>query len=254
MYNSDDLFSVISVLSSGSLPKWPQMIVTGKPVTVENAKDIIFRTDSFLTSSDEFSGGNNKEFNEWYREVSGLNLLTVEKKYPDSSRTYRIRDWEKIQQLRDHFGFIDTEYVHNSWGSCAFVFGAHGWCHPDGTIAYVDNVGKWPSIESLYSDWAKIAKEFPYLDLHVTFMSGESCEDDATPFINFEVKNGEVKIRPGNLAVHSEFSERAIDAFSIGSRNELGLPEEWYTEFAEKIKSYINQNNLILWSDYEDHC
>jgi hypothetical protein len=66
MCNSDDLFSVISVLSSGSLPKWPQMIVTGKPVTVENAKDIIFRTDSFLTSSDEFSGGNNKEFNDWY--------------------------------------------------------------------------------------------------------------------------------------------------------------------------------------------
>lgn len=78
MHNSDDLFSVISALSAGSLPKWPQMIVTGKPVTIDQAKEIIFRTDSFLTSSDEFAGGNNREFNEWY-SIYTQNLINTSK-------------------------------------------------------------------------------------------------------------------------------------------------------------------------------
>ncbi len=58
-----------------ALPKWPQMIVTGKPVTIHQAKDIILRTDSFLTDSYEHAGGNNQEFNDWYRKYIRGNLL-----------------------------------------------------------------------------------------------------------------------------------------------------------------------------------
>ena len=32
------------------LPKWPQMYTTGLPVAIEQAKEIIRRTDSYFTS------------------------------------------------------------------------------------------------------------------------------------------------------------------------------------------------------------
>lgn len=40
--------------------KWRQMIVTGTPVTVDQAKEIIRRTDRFIYRGD---GGNNHEYN-----------------------------------------------------------------------------------------------------------------------------------------------------------------------------------------------
>ena len=33
------------------LPKWPQMLVVGKDITVEQAKEIIFATDSQLVNT-----------------------------------------------------------------------------------------------------------------------------------------------------------------------------------------------------------
>ena len=40
-----------------SLPKWPASFVTGKTVTPEQAKDIIFRTDSSLAYPSEYGFG-----------------------------------------------------------------------------------------------------------------------------------------------------------------------------------------------------
>ena len=65
---SDDLLNL-------GLPKWPQMMVTGKHVTLEQAKEIIFRTDPFLVDTSKYSGGNAHEFNAWYRKEAGLDLF-----------------------------------------------------------------------------------------------------------------------------------------------------------------------------------
>lgn len=66
----------MSELLNLGLPKWPQMIVTGQSVTVDQAKNIILRTDSFLTDPYKWSGGNNHKFNTKYREMAGLRLMT----------------------------------------------------------------------------------------------------------------------------------------------------------------------------------
>ena len=48
-------------LLSRELPKWPQCIITGERVTLEQADEIIRRTDTFLTFG---FGGNDNRFDE----------------------------------------------------------------------------------------------------------------------------------------------------------------------------------------------
>lgn len=227
------------------LPKWPQMIVTGKRVTADQAKEIIFRTDCFLSDASDYSGGNARSFNRNYRTKAGLDLLRVEREYPEG-HTYWEVDWEKQDALREALKFIHTEYVTNNWGSCAFIFGPHGWCHPDGTILYNDNIGKWPEFESVYEDWVKIAEAFPFLDLNVTLMNKESCEDDSIPVINFRVANGKVTVEPPDLSVHCdpplrEFEEDFAGLSLPPEHRELGLPLAWYDDFSERVAAEVKK-------------
>lgn len=231
----------------GCLNKWPQMLVTGKPVTVEQAKDIIFRTDEFLTDPYEFSGGNARQFNQAYREQAGLTLIMETRKY-DNGREYTMPDYDKLSAIKEQLGIVSTNYVTNDWASCSFIGGPHGWCHPDGTIGFSDNVGKWPSIEEIVEDWQRIATAFPYLDLHVTLMDGESCEDGTTAVINIRVLNGAVSVEKPNERVHDgvgvvtedQLVQGFLEALRANTHSrELGLPMSWYTEFAEKVRAAV---------------
>ena len=236
----------INELAVGCLPKWPQMLVSGKPVTVEQAKDIILRTDRFLTDADDYAGGNAREFNRYYREMAGLTQIQKTKQYPEG-HSYITADWDLQDKVKDALGVIETEYVRNDWASCSFIGGPHGWCHPDGTIHFDDNVGKWPSIEEIFREWGDIAQEFPYLDLHVTLMSGESCDDYSRPVINIRVVNGEATLAEPDDTVHSyqkQTSEDKLEQFvetmrNFGTSREIGLPAKWYEEFAERVRTAV---------------
>lgn len=242
---------------SVKLPKWPQMIVTGEPVTADQAKDIIFRTDSFLTDPWEHAGGNDRHFTKLYRELSGLNTI----------------EWEDTTALRNKIGFIYTEYVTNDWGSCSFIYGAHGWCHPDGKIFFQDNVGKWPSVEEILDDWTRVAEAFPYLDLTVTLMSGESCEfGESVPLQNIRVKSGVATLEEPDLNAHGdrlksikmerefansvfdpnyeprvfeyrEFVDGEFKEYEMEVSREVGLPFDWYVDYAKTIKAIINDKS-----------
>ncbi len=250
-------------LLNKGLPKWPQMIVTGKSVTSDQALDIIFRTDSFLTDCDEWSGGNAKQFNNWYREISGLNNFRIENG-GDSTDFKLLRPfWDKRQQFLDSIGFISTNYVHNSWGSCAFIFGPHGWCHPDGTIQYSDNIGKYPSVEEVLEDWTKLAVAFPYLDLNVTLMSDESGEDHKIPVVNNRVINGIATLEEPNLEVHSESNElfgnnlRLMDAahrisFMDPVSRECGFSQPIYEMFAKRVRQGLEEIELNYVASVEE--
>ena len=222
----------MSELLNLGLPKWPQMIVTGKSVTVEQAKNIILRTDDFLTDPYEYAGGNNHRFNTQYRKMAGLDRI-------------KKNDWAKLHifgaKLREEIGNVDCEYVQNTWASCAFIFGPHGWCWPDGTIQYVDNVGKWPSVETILEEWTKLAAAFPYLQLNVTLMNGEGCQEGLSPVVNISVMQGIASLELPNLLVHESatFVDRADNAMLLHLENrdrEQGLPKEWVEEFAAIVK------------------
>jgi hypothetical protein len=236
-----------------SLPKWPQMIVSGKSVTPDQASDIIFRTDSFLTDYCEWSGGNAKEFNNWYREIAGLNYLR--EKYEVNTIEGLRYIWDIHTQLRESLGYIKTEYVHNSWASCAFIFGPHGWCHPDGTIQYSDNIGKWPDIQEVLNEWNRIASAFPYLDLNVTLMNGEGCEDFICPVVNIRIVDGIATLQEPNLTVHSQIEDLVNDksklmdaAYKISYQDpvsrECGLSKSTYEQFAKIVHDEIKKLEL----------
>lgn len=224
------------------LPKWPQMLVTGVPVTPEQAKEIIRRTDSFFTN---WYDGNDEKYVRWVRDTLGMPRCERDGGMLKLIEYFSLRDaWQ------ERWGCICTEYVHNSWISSPFIYGAHGWCHPDGKIGFIDNVGKWPSGEAVFLDWEIIAKKFPFLDLGITLMSGEQCEDDTLPIVSMRVQNGAVTvIDPRATNVHAQH-QSAFDV--VGTRNPLGvegaIPDQWILEWKErfsKTESHLEKSEEI---------
>jgi hypothetical protein len=182
-----------SELLQRGLPKWPALIVKGKPVTQEQAMEIIVRTDHFSFCS------NDKEFEKDIHELIygvradwlGLNDAIKEK--------YRLKDfnetWEKQESLEAKYKILDLSYMSNHRILSSWIGGPHGWCDWNGYIGTNNyNIGKYPSVEEVYEDWKKIAKAFPYLELKSQLLNGETCEEGALPVVEFVVKNGKVKI------------------------------------------------------------
>lgn len=225
------------IANSGSLPKWPQMYTTGKPVTVDQAKEIIRRTDTFFTGY----GGNDHEF------VSRAKAMFKFVEYVDLER-YSYEEYRAyIDTWLAKWQYVETGYVHNSWISCAFVGGPHGWMSPTGEIGFTDNVGKWPSADTILSDWSLLAAAWPFLDVGVTLMSGEDCEADKKPVISFQVKDGAVTVfLPGETNVHEghpvphhrDDSAAMLSVILLSpAQREHGISPAWLADWAKHAAS-----------------
>lgn len=211
------------------LPKWPQMKVIGKPVSEELAREIILRTDNFFGYS---GGGNNHAFNKKARELFGI------KERPNGMEEFD--DWsESIENFLKAVGHIDTQYVENDWISCCFIYGPHGWMHPDGTIGFADNVGKWPSVEEVYEDWEKIAKEYPQLDLKVTLFSCEECEDCKYPVVTMEIKDGKIEFTDQHIT-----DDEKIPVCRKGDLTEDQLLQEIFTHCSATRENWYTIGEL----------
>lgn len=244
-----------------SLPKWPQMLVTGESIEVNQAKEIIFATDSSLSTYGPH--GNDRRFREWFMEITGFNLLlpdnlwegaydekrTIEERQSIMQRAHKHN--KAVEAFSESFDRLGTRYVVNDWVSSAFIGGPHGWCHPDGTIEYSDNIGKWPGVEEVYEEWCVIAERWPFLTLYVTLMSGESCEyDTSSPVVTFKVSDGQVEIYEGTLCPHKIDGKSNLDDDSFSHllhalrfddySREQGVPREWVVEFAQKVRPIVD--------------
>jgi hypothetical protein len=242
------------------LPKWPQHYVTGNPVTVDQAKEIIRRTDSFFVSG---YGGNNHAYDGWVRKHLGMAPRLWDRpsrSFPkddapqaekDADLAARRAENAEDRRLRELFEkrwhLLQTAYVRNSWVSSSFVGGPYGWCHPDGQIGFVDNIGKWPTIESVLNDWKLLAEAFPFIDIGATLYDGESCEDGTRPVVSIVVRDSKVTlVDPAETNVHvrharayrrdgrTEGTEAQVLALVHDARRKQGLPDEWILEWAAK--------------------
>lgn len=223
-------------LSDVTLIKWPQMIVTGASVTGEQAKEIIIRTDPFFSDTTLYAGGNDQEFTIRYQQQSGV-LAAV------SCSDQQIR--ERVQEAVDSVVKpIPLDYLDNDWASSGFVYGPHGWCQPDGTIEYHDNIGKWPEAVELYDEWQSIARAFPYLSLFASFMDAESCDTDASVVLQFVIHEGVVRVVKGEHApVAREI--RGADDVCFCSRSKHGLPWSWVAETADAIRTELQNRGIV---------
>jgi len=227
-----------------ALPKWPQMVVSGQTVTVDQAKEIIRRTDAFFTMG---FGGNDREYDLLVRLVLGKPIIFEWDRRAVRDLGFDVPDktnWQEESGWAEKWDCIDTGYVTNAWISSSFIYGPHGWCHPDGRIGFTDNVGKWPSVEAVLDDWKKLAAAFTFLDVGVTLMSGESCEEDSQPVVSIDVSRGTANLYdPAVVDVHRGHKitpiDRSGDAAIAVLRNrprqrEHGIDPAWILEWAER--------------------
>lgn len=228
------------------LPKWPQMRVEGVPVSVEQAKEIIRRTDTFFSYPD--NAGNDADYDHRVMKKLGIPKLLNQSVVPGDIG----ESWEAQDRWRKSWGFIETSYVHNTWMSSSFVFGPHGWCHPDGQISYTDNVGKWPSIQEVYDDWSILAKAFPFLNLVVFLMDREECEDGGIPVVGFQVFDGSVKVFDPSSALSDvqlgQIKQQRppiaslfrAPIFGNGLDREHGIPWAWIEDWSKRPKFILD--------------
>lgn len=181
-----------------ALPKWPALLVKGKSVTLDQAKEIIIRTDglSFSTNDREFSS----QLNEVVYGVKSTRWDLTDA----IKEQLGITEWNDIWAYQDkkqaEVGVLENIYfLQNSQIASSWIGGAHGWCQWDGTIETSNyNIGKWPSIEGVYNEWVIIAEAFPFLDLRCQLMNCEACETEPSqppfPVVEYIVKDGKVEM------------------------------------------------------------
>lgn len=216
--------------------KWPQMMVKGKSITIDQAKEIIFRTDRFFVDFHKSSGGNNDKWNKWARNIFGYSKLLNNKEFDTNNKEFDIEEFRV--KFEKSLKFLQTEYVHNSWASCAYVYGPYGWCHPDGKIYYCDNVGKWPSVEAIVKDWQMIIEAFPFLDLTLTIFDGESCNEKKSPIFSLKIKDEKIEFTDNHLKSDIDDDSRPL---LFLTRREQGLPDSWIKEFGYKSREIIEK-------------
>lgn len=213
----------VECLSRG-LPKWPQMRIEGVSVSIDQAKEIIRRTDTFFKSP-EWSGNDPS----YCKRVMAKLGIPMGHRFGEPN----IHEWERLEQWLQEWEYVGTNYVKNTWIASSFIYGPHGWCDPNGRISYIDNVGKWPSAEDIFEDWKQLAALFPFLHLICVLMDREECEDGGIPLIGFYVREGSVISFDPQVEISTELLDQikvSRDFFDV--RREQGIPWEWIEEWA----------------------
>lgn len=172
----------------GNLNKWPQCVIIGDKISIDQAREILSRTDTFFSGY----GSNNDSWDEQVWDEIGL---------PIWDPSFDIDDYvkydEAMYKFRKSHRLLDLEFLNNSYISTCFIGGVHGWCHPDGTIHFWDNIGEWPSWEDIHKDCRILAKEFTFLNIKIYLFNQEgNCEEyydyPKECVGGFKIKNGRV--------------------------------------------------------------
>ncbi len=209
----------------------PMMWVTGVPVLPDQAREIIRRTDRFfldLPATDsrylarvarvlgiplwaeyERALRRNPAYRAYEANLKHLpgqarNDALCGEHY-EAYRTALRQQADAHRQWLSDWGYIETEYVWNDWLASRFIYGPHGWCHPDGTIGHVDRVGKGQIAEEVYRDWCRLARAFPFLDLGVSLLrAGRDDGEKDEAQVSFHVRSGQVVLHdPAAVDVHA---------------------------------------------------
>ena len=151
--------------------------------------------------------------------------------------------WEREEEWREAWGIVPSGYITNAWISCSFIGGPHGWCHPDGTIEYTNNVGKWPSVDEIYNEWYTVAQAFPFLELEVTLMSEEEgC--GGSPVVSYLARDGRVEVvDPDIRDIYREFNR--------DMPNDRDFAADFKRIFTDGLsrESVIPLEQLKIWGD-----
>lgn len=237
------------------LPKWPALAIVGKPVTRDQAMEILIRTDSLWFSSNdrEFDSQLNEYLFDIEIPVSGYDSdsdairekLGIDKN--DQNSWLAVDEYK--QKFRKALGQVRLDYMHNSRIVSSWIGGPHGWCDWDGNIGSRNyNIGKWPSVEDVYTDWCEIAKAFPFLDLKCQLMGHEAGPDDGEdkPLIEFTVNGGKVKMSiPKEAITSTAFGSADMFARFNNQHAERGCTIELFKSAVDLVRTKMSYVNTV---------
>lgn len=229
------------------LPKWPTLVVIGKPVTREQAMEIIIRTDRLDPTSNDPSF--ERQLNEIVYGVSASSMeLSDALKELHGFENWND-SWIFREEKRKEVGCLeDLCYLNNSQILSSWIGGPHGWCQWNGNIETSNyNIGKWPSVEEVYNEWKIIAKAFPFLDLKSQLFGHEAGETNwktkelvpINPLIEFTIKNGEATMSIPESPLKNPDSIISFDILRPG--RERGCTIEQFDKAYNFTKSKIKQ-------------
>lgn len=210
-----------------NLPKWPQCLIKGKKISEEQALEIIRRTDSFLCNPPYVR--DKDVFGKWVVDTLQIPCEFASDDYEETKFMYDCyKNWA------DRFGCLQLEYLYNDWIYSSFIGGCHGWCHPDGTIEYHYNIGKWPTPKEVLDDLSTIAYNFPFLDFTCTLMDAEYL-DDRKPLVSFIVKDGHANISEPIEIDESELHGKENDEEATANFLQILMSEDYAHSIPEEV-------------------
>lgn len=194
-----------------NLPKWPRIVVSGTNITHKQATEIIFRTaDLEFICNDHV----------WRRKLHNeLNTLVDKDESGVIADTWFFVDYDKLAKVEKELGILNIKYLRNCQIATSYIGGPYGWCSWDGVIGCDGyNIGKWPSVKSIYKEWVLIAKTWPFLNLKCQLWNTEFINQDncikPLPIVEFTVANGTVLIsEPKSILTHSNITPRINPKF-----------------------------------------
>lgn len=214
------------------LPKWPGLLVVGESVTKEQAQEILIRTSSlghFCSNDREFESQINDILFGVYASFFDLDRYLDGRFEKDFNARYR---W--IEKQLEPYKVLDLHYLKNHQILSSYIGGPHGWCNWDGNIGTSSyNIGKWPDVEEVFNEWKIIAEAFPYLNLKSQLWSGETCEPNTQPLVQFDIFNGGVTLStPARLGYLTDTVMRDI----FNNNTERGCTIEQFKAALEYTK------------------
>ena len=182
------------------LPKWPRLLVLGESIKQEQAREIIYKTDSldFVSNDRPFIKAANRIVYDIDDCTSGYELYSkIQEKI---GKTDITSAFAYQNEKRAAIGWINgLYYLHNHRLTSSWIGGTHGWCNWDGTIKAANyNIGKYPSIKEVYDEWVIIAKAFPFLKLKCQLLNGEGVletPEELKPVVEFVIEHGIVTMQ-----------------------------------------------------------
>jgi hypothetical protein len=206
--------------------KWPRLIVAGAPVTEAQADEILIRTAALY-----YLHCNDHEWDHIVARIVFRDERAAEHDFPFQ------RALKRAEELRN----LNLEYLDNYRISSSWIGGPRGWCDWDGHIGTANyNIGKWPSIEEVGSEWSQIAAAFPYLDLTAQLISDGTADQVCG---QWRVKNGvATEEPPGALLAQHEPHATPVDRFVeqlFNPGSERGVSPERLQQAVARVEAKI---------------
>jgi hypothetical protein len=198
--------------------KWPLLLVTGKPVTPEQADDILLRSNGpYFTTNDRA----------WERQLAGiLGIEMTTRTYGNGGGEYLDMSWQASAEWFKRIGGVELHYIGNRRIVSSWIGGPKGWCDWDGRIGCGNwNIGKWPSVPEVEEDLTAIAAAWPFLDMRVQLVEDEG---DGSLCGEWRVLEGKsMETEPGPRITEADFDMAgAVAGILFGQGRERGVSPE----------------------------